>query len=43
MVKSDVKKGELLNDDYVIPFEDTKVLLAKGLIKETKTKVELKK
>ena len=32
-------KGEEQNEDYRIPFEETKVLLGKGLIKEVKTKV----
>ena len=32
-------KGEQPNEDYRLPFEETKVLLEKGLIKELKTKV----
>ena len=33
------EKGKESNEDYRIPFEETKALLAKGLIKEVKTKV----
>ena len=39
MRKLGTEKGKELNDDYRIPFEETKALLAKGLIKEVKTKV----
>ena len=34
--------GKNLNDEYRIPFESTKALLKKGLIKEVKIKVEAK-
>ena len=36
MKKRKVQKGKELNDEYRIPFEETKVLIAKGLIKEVK-------
>ncbi len=39
MEKLGVEKGKELNDEYRIPFEDNKTLLAKGLIKEVKRKV----
>ena len=39
MEKLGVEKGKELNDEYRIPFEDSKTLLAKGLIKEVKRKV----
>ena len=42
MKKLGLEKGKELNDEYRIPYEETKVLLAKGLIKEVKTKVEEK-
>ncbi len=40
MKKLKVEKGKELNDDYRIPYQDTKKLLAKGLIKEVKTKIK---
>ena len=40
MKKLETEKGKEKNEDYKIPFEETKVLLKKGLIKETKTKVK---
>lgn len=43
MRKLKVKQGEIPIEDYHIKKESTKVLLAKGLIKETKTKVVDKK
>ena len=42
MKKFKVEKGKELNDEYRIPYEETKILLAKGLIKEVKTKVSSK-
>ena len=39
MEKVGAVKGEESNEDYHIPYEETKVLLGKGLIKEVKTKV----
>jgi hypothetical protein len=36
MKKRKIQKGKELNDEYRIPFEETKVLIAKGLIKEVK-------
>ena len=39
MKKLNVEQGEVPSEDYHLPFEDTKVLLEKGLIKEVKTKV----
>lgn len=43
MRKLKVKQGEIPSEDYHIKKESTKVLLAKGLIKETKTKLVDKK
>ena len=43
MRKYKCEKGNELNDDYRVPFEETKELLKKGLIKEVKTKVNDKK
>ena len=43
MLKLKVEQGELPSEDYHIEKESTKALLAKGLIKETKTKVVDKK
>ena len=37
-----VEKGKELNDEYRIPYESTKALLLKGLIKEVRTKVPAK-
>ena len=42
MKKLGASKGKELNDEYRIPYEETKVLLGKGLIKEVKTKVSSK-
>ena len=42
MSKLDVKQGKEPNDDYRLPYEETKVLLAKGLIKEVKSSVKEK-
>ncbi len=42
MSKFLVEKGKDSNEDFSIPFESTKALLNKGLIKEVKTKVEAK-
>ena len=39
MNKLHIEKGEEAKEDYSLPYEETKVLLAKGLIKEVKTKV----
>ena len=39
MANVGASKGEEQNEDYRIPYEETKVLLGKGLIKEVKTKV----
>ena len=39
MSKYGVEKGEEGHEDYSVPYEETKVLLKKGLIKELKTKV----
>ena len=36
MKKRKIQKGKELNDEYRIPFEETKFLIAKGLIKEVK-------
>ena len=43
MAEKGIQKGKELTDEYRIPYESTKALLAKGLIKETKTKVVDKK
>ena len=43
MRKYKCEKGNELNDDYRVPFEETKALLKTGLIKEVKTKVVDKK
>lgn len=40
MNKFNVEKGKKCNEDFRIPYEETKVLLEKGLIKEAKTKVQ---
>ena len=39
MKKLHVSLGKESNEDFSVPFEETKALLAKGLIKEVKTKV----
>ena len=39
MANVGASKGEEQSEDYRIPYEETKVLLGKGLIKEVKTKV----
>ena len=39
MANVPTEKGKESHEDYRIPFEETKVLLGKGLIKEVKTKV----
>ena len=43
MSEKGLTKGEEQNEDYRIPTESTKALLAKGLIKEVKSKVQDKK
>ena len=43
MGKLGVKQGKEPNDDYRLPYEETKVLLAKGLIKEVKSSVKEKR
>ena len=40
MNKFNVEKSKECNEDFRIPYEETKVLLEKGLIKEAKTKVQ---
>ena len=42
MANVPTEKGKESNEEFRIPFEETKVLLEKGLIKEVKTKVEAK-
>ena len=37
-----IEKGELKNENYYLPYEDTESLLARGLIKEVKTSIQEK-
>ena len=38
-----IEKGELKNENYYLPYEDTESLLARGLIKEVKTSIQEKR